>query len=98
MTLFAMAFVAAAACQQYSACWLVLNTRAVEYARVVMFASVLFIALRHTIFKEDGAAYGFYQVPTVGALATVFGFVLISLTTPTLLPPRFGENRSAFEA
>jgi hypothetical protein len=98
ITVFALVFVAAAGCQQYSACWLVLNTRAVEYARVVIFASVVFIGLRHAIYKEDGAAYGFYQVPPIGALATVIGLALISFTPPVLAPRRLSESRRSFDA
>jgi hypothetical protein len=75
-------FVVAAAFQQYSAFWLVLHTRAVEYARVVMFASLVLFGIRHAIYKEDGAAYGFYQVPTAGAALTILGFVLLSVVQP----------------
>jgi hypothetical protein len=75
-------FVLAAAFQQYSAFWLVLHTKAVEYARVFMFASLVLFALRHAVCKEDGAAYGFYKVPPMGAVLTTVGFVLISVTPP----------------
>jgi hypothetical protein len=85
-------FVVAAAFQQYSAFWLVLHTKAVEYARVVMFGSVVLFAIRHTIYKEDGAAYGFYHVPTAGAVLTAVGFVLISVA------PQSGEvYKNGFE-
>jgi hypothetical protein len=79
----AMCFTIAAAFQQYAGFWLVLRTRAVEYARVVMFASLAFFAIRHMVYREDGAAYGFYQFPTIGTLMTAIGFILITLAPPT---------------
>jgi hypothetical protein len=85
-----LCFVVAAAFQQCSGFWLVLHTRAVEYARVVMYASLVFFAIRHIMYREDGAAYGFYQVPTLGALMTTIGFVLISITPPADLQIRNG--------
>jgi hypothetical protein len=72
-------FVVAAGCQQYSQCWLVLRTRAVEYARVVTFASLVLAAIRHSVFREEGAAYGFYQFPWIAAAVTIAGFVLVSI-------------------
>jgi hypothetical protein len=82
VSLFTLAFVVAAAVQQYSQCWLVLHTRAVEYARTAMFASVVLFGIRRSVFREDGAAYGFYKVPLVGGFLTVAGLALISFTPP----------------
>jgi hypothetical protein len=42
---------------------------------------VLFAA-RHSVFREDGAAYGFYKVPVLGGLLTGAGLALISLLPP----------------
>jgi hypothetical protein len=78
-----LCFTVAAAFQQYSGFWLVIHTKAVEYARVVMFASLVFFGIRHMVYREDGAAYGFYQVPTLGAFITAIRFILISITPPT---------------
>jgi hypothetical protein len=78
-TWLAVSFVVAAAVQQYAQSWLVLRTRAVEYARTAMFASLVLFAIRHSVYREDGAAYGFYQIPPFGGMLTLAGFVLISL-------------------
>jgi hypothetical protein len=86
-------FVVAAGFQQFAAFWLVLHTKAVEFARVLMFASLVLFGIRHAIYKEDGAAYGFYKVPTMGAVLVGIGFVLMSVTPPV------GdiEHRNGFE-
>jgi hypothetical protein len=75
--------------QQYLAFWLVLNTKAVEYARVIMFSSLLFCGIRHAIYKEDGAAYGFYTIPGIGIIAILIGFLFLSFTAPVMSGPRF---------
>jgi UDP-N-acetylmuramyl pentapeptide phosphotransferase/UDP-N-acetylglucosamine-1-phosphate transferase len=43
-----------------------------------MFASLVLLAIRHTVYREDGAAYGFYQIPRFGGMLVVAGFVLVS--------------------
>jgi hypothetical protein len=82
MFVLCVVFVIASGFQAYAAFWLVLHTKAVEYSRVVMFASVVFFVFRHALYKEDGAAYGFYQVPFVGAVITSVGFLLITASPP----------------
>jgi hypothetical protein len=53
-----------------------------EFARVLMFESLVFFGIRHEIYKEDGAAYGFYKVPRMGSVLVGICFVLMSVTPP----------------
>jgi hypothetical protein len=63
-----------------------------------MFAALLEFAIRHTVYREDGAAYGFCQVPQAGAALTVVGLVLIGLAQPAAVAPRVEHSAGQCEA
>ena len=73
-------FIIASALKNYTAFWLILHTNAVEYTRVDMMANLMKFAIRHIVFREDGATYGYTKIPTTGILFTILGFTLLCLS------------------
>ncbi|OHS93711.1 hypothetical protein TRFO_39996 [Tritrichomonas foetus] len=77
-------FIGVAALKHYTGFWLVLHTSAVEYTRVVMCSNLMMFAVRHVVFREDGAAFGYSQIPVAGLVIMFIGFALLCIAPPSM--------------
>ena len=72
-------FIIASALYRYSSFWLILHTSAVEYTRVVMVSNLMMFAIRHVVYKEEGATFGYTQIPLLGIVFSFAGFALLCI-------------------
>lgn len=77
-------FVAISAFNHYAGFWLILHTSAVEYSRVVMCSNLMMFYVRHEVFREEGATFGYATVPLSGIIITVIGFALFCVVPPSV--------------
>jgi len=80
--LYVLVFMFFSAIQHYSAFWLVLKTKAVEFSHVWLLSELFMIGIRYTIFREDGAPYGFAPIPMMSVYFTIAGLIFFSFSSP----------------